>query len=78
MFKIRLEGGRFEDGRPAFRASCPALKGCHTWGHTPDEALATMRDAIELYVEDLLKAGDTILAGEDGSVLEIDSVSVVA
>src|SRR5207247_2981281 len=35
-------------------------KGCHTWGHTYLEALANIREAIELYVEDLLEAGEAI------------------
>jgi predicted RNase H-like HicB family nuclease len=30
---------------------CPALKGCHTWGRTYDEALANIREEVELYVE---------------------------
>ena len=36
------------------------LKGCHTWGHTREEAIRYIKEAVELYVEDLIKAGDPI------------------
>ncbi len=60
VFKVVVEPDKFEDGRDAWHASCPALKGCHTWGHTCEEALANLREAIDLYVQDLLGAGETI------------------
>src|ERR1700722_3161961 len=34
-FPITIEPDNFEDGREAWHAFCPGLKGCHTWGHTP-------------------------------------------
>ena len=40
-----------EDGR--FNASCPELKGCHSYGNTFDEALNNIREAIDLYLEDI-------------------------
>ena len=58
MFRVVIEEDRFEDGKIAYHAFCPALKGCHTWGHSPEEALANIREAAELYVEDLIEAGD--------------------
>ena len=45
-----------EDGR--FNASCPELKGCHSYGDTIEEALKNIREAIELYLEDV--PGDDI------------------
>jgi len=45
-----------ETGEKAYHAYCPALKGCHTWGRTYDEALANVREAVELYVDDLAVA----------------------
>ena len=33
-----------EDG---FAVSCPALKGCHSQGHTREEALKNIREAIQ-------------------------------
>lgn len=40
-----------EDGR--YNASCPELRGCHSFGETLEEALVNIREAIELYVEDI-------------------------
>jgi predicted RNase H-like HicB family nuclease len=54
-FKVVLEPDKFEDGRDAWHAFCPVLKGCHTWGYTREEALTNIREAIDLYVEDLLE-----------------------
>lgn len=39
-----------EDG--VFIVSCPQFKGCHTFGKTIDEALARIKEAIELCMED--------------------------
>ncbi|HEX8196134.1 MAG TPA: type II toxin-antitoxin system HicB family antitoxin [Pyrinomonadaceae bacterium] len=45
--KVVIEKG--EDGY--FVASIPALKGCWSQGKTREEALANIREAIELYLE---------------------------
>ena len=60
IFKVVIEDDAFEDGRKAYHAFCPALPGCHTWGHTAEEALVNIREAVELYVEDLIEAGEPI------------------
>ena len=60
IFRVIVEEDVTPDGVRAFHAYCPALKGCHTWGSSQEQALANVREAIELYVEDLLKAGDPI------------------
>ena len=65
-----------EDGRPAWHASSPALKGCHTWGHSNEEALANMREAIGLYVQDLLDAGEPILLDQETIELSEPAVAV--
>ena len=57
IFKVVIEEDAFEDGRKAFHASCPALKGCHSWGHTQEEAMANIEEAVELYIEDLVESG---------------------
>jgi predicted RNase H-like HicB family nuclease len=49
---------REEDG--GYHAFCPVLRGCHTQGDTVDEAVANIREAIELYLEDLRAHGDEI------------------
>jgi predicted RNase H-like HicB family nuclease len=45
--KVVVEPG--EDGY--FVAHVPALKGCWSQGKTRDEALANIREAIDLYLE---------------------------
>lgn len=40
--------------------SVPALPGCVSQGDTRDEALANIREAIALYVEDCREAGDPV------------------
>ena len=41
-----------KDGHGYF-AYAPELKGCHSQGHTLEEVLENMKEAIELYVESL-------------------------
>jgi predicted RNase H-like HicB family nuclease len=40
--------------------SVPALRGCVSQGDTRDEALANIREAMELYIEDCRAAGDPV------------------
>ena len=47
IIKVILEPG--EDG--FIVAHCPALKTCCSQGKTREEALANIREAIELYLE---------------------------
>jgi len=49
-----------EDG--IFIVSCPQFKGCHTFGKTLDEALARIKEVIELCMEDSpLEQGNTFV-----------------
>lgn len=41
---------RDEEGH--YVAICPALPGCYTEGETPEEAVAYLKDAIQLHLED--------------------------
>ncbi len=59
-FGVVIEPDEFEDGRKAWHASCPALKGCHTWGHNYQEALANIHEAIDAYLQDLLESGELL------------------
>ena len=40
--------------------SCPALQGCYSQGETYEVALANIKDAIRLHIEDRLEAGEEI------------------
>ena len=75
FFKAVVEQDQLENGDRAYHAYCPALKGCHTWGHTHSEALSNLREAVELFVEDLMEAGEPIPADPD-EVVELPSPSV--
>jgi antitoxin HicB len=48
-FKVLLEPD--EDG--GYVVVCPSLPGCYSQGETVEEALANIREAIELCLEDL-------------------------
>ena len=48
------------DETGGYNVSCPSLPGCHSQGDTIDEALANIREAIELYIEDMLENGETL------------------
>ena len=48
------------DENGGFVASCPSLPGCHSQGETLEEAIANIREAIELYVEVLEEDGKPI------------------
>lgn len=43
-----------------FVAIMPALRGCVSQGDTCDEALANIREAAELYIEDCVASGDPV------------------
>lgn len=77
IFRVVIEEDAFEDGRKAYHAYCPALKGCHTWGHTDQEALVNIQEAVALYVEDLIKAGEHVPVDPEKGVVEQDTPAVV-
>ena len=77
IFSVVVEEDNFEDGTKAYHAHCPALQGCHTWGHTPEEALMNIQEAVELYVEDLIEGADGIPVDPEKGVLERDTPCVV-
>jgi predicted RNase H-like HicB family nuclease len=41
-------------------AVVPALPGCISQGDTRDAVVANIREAIELYIEDCIEAGDPV------------------
>src|SRR4051812_33494595 len=42
-----------ENDEHGFYARCPELKGCQSQGNTLEEAIANIKEAIELYLETL-------------------------
>lgn len=59
-----------EDG--GFVASCPALNHVASQGETLDEALANVREAMEVYIETLRENGEDVPAPRDVSTSAID------
>jgi predicted RNase H-like HicB family nuclease len=41
-----------QDEDNVYIVSCPILKGCHSYGKTIDEALANIREVIEMCLEE--------------------------
>jgi predicted RNase H-like HicB family nuclease len=59
-----------EDG---YLAYCPELQGCYTQGDTYEEALANIKDAIALHIQDRVENGESVSRPE---VLNIATVEV--
>ena len=63
---------REEDG--GFVASVPALPVCVSQGDDRAEALANIREAIELYIEDCREAGDPVPTEAGKEFVEVEAV----
>ncbi len=62
-FVLKVTLKEEEDGR--WSASIPALPGCSSWGYSRQEALDNIRDAAEIYIEDMRDAGEGLLQPSD-------------
>ena len=49
-----------KDGR--FSIYAPDLAGCQSWGTTREQALESIREAIELWIEDAIADGEAVPA----------------
>ncbi len=56
MNEYRVELERDDDG--GWSAWIEDLPGCAAWGHTQEEALASLEDAAIAYIEDMVEAGE--------------------
>lgn len=52
-----------------YTAIVPALPGCITWGKDIQEAKEMAKEAIELYIEDLISSGENV--PDDNNSLEL-------
>ena len=52
--------------------SAPALPGCISQGETKEEALANIREAVELYLEDLKESGEPFPVSSEHETVEIE------
>lgn len=61
----------------AYNVTVPALPGCLTFGATVEEAIERAKDAIALYLEDVIASGEPI-PEERQPAVQIASVTVAA
>ena len=62
-FVLRVLLEEEEDGR--WSASISALPGCSSWGYSREEALSNIKDAAEIYIEDMIEAGEELPSPSD-------------
>ncbi|MFH2218226.1 MAG: type II toxin-antitoxin system HicB family antitoxin [Pseudomonadota bacterium] len=67
-FILRVDLIEEEDGR--WSATVPELPGCSSWGYSQQEALANIKDAAEIYIEDMVDAGE-------GFPIKSDKIEVI-
>jgi len=62
VFKVVVEDDEHEDGRPAFRAYCPALEsaGASTWGDTREEAMKNIQEVLHMIVDEFTGEGKEV------------------
>ncbi len=53
--------------------SVPALPGCVSQGDSREEALANIREAIQLYVDDCRAAGDPVPTEAGKEIVEVEA-----
>lgn len=57
-YRYKVEFERDEDG--VVIVSCPALPSCTSYGYTKAEAVANIREVMQLVLEELLAEGEPI------------------
>ena len=62
-FVLKVDLIEEADGR--WSATIPTLPGCSSWGYSKQEALANIKDAAEVYIEDMIDAGEHVPAMSD-------------
>jgi len=62
-FVLRVDLKKEEDGR--WSASIPTLPGCSSWGYSRQDALINIKDAAEIYIEDMVDAGEGLPTSSD-------------
>ncbi len=66
-FRIAIE----QDENGVFVAKCPSLPGCISQGHTREEALYNIKDAMCGYVESLKKHNEPIPHSIEEEMVEV-------
>jgi predicted RNase H-like HicB family nuclease len=68
-YRVSVVIEKDSDGYYAF---CPELQGCQSQGDTYDEALANIRDAVRLHIQDRLANGEEIPVFESITLTSLD------
>jgi predicted RNase H-like HicB family nuclease len=63
-----------EEADGGYVVSVPALPGCVSEGDTRAEALANIREAITLYIDDCREAGDPIPTEAGKEFVEVEAL----
>ena len=53
---------KLEKDTKGYHAWSPELPGCHTFGNTRAEALVNLKDAVRLYLDDVME--ESLLPGQ--------------
>ncbi len=64
-----------EKDKYGYYAECPALQGCYTQGATYEEALANIKDAVALHIQDRRAKREKIEVPELVSVTTLEIAS---
>lgn len=65
------------DENNTFHAYAPALPGCHTWGHSFEQAHKYIKDAIAVYLKSLQADGEKIPEDKGVEIVEMISLPSV-
>jgi antitoxin HicB len=66
-----------QEGDGTYSVTVPALPGCASQGETRIEAIAMIREAIEVHIESLVAHGDPVPGpAEAGRRVEVERVTV--
>ena len=63
-----------EEADGGYVVSVPALPGCVSEGDTRAEAIANIREAIALYIDDCREAGDPIPTEAGKDFVEVEAI----
>jgi len=55
-------------------ATVPVLPGCVSQGDTRDEALKNIEEAVEVYLEDVRAAGESIPVEDERAFVEVNAL----
>jgi predicted RNase H-like HicB family nuclease len=61
------------DEKGTYHAYVPALRGCHTWGESIEEARENIKDAMDVYIRSLIADGEEV--PEDKGVELFETIS---